>query len=856
MNQTPWLRLTAAGSSNRGRACADAGDSAAAAKESVVTAARILIVEHERPVAARLEQELKTAGYACASVPSGQEAAAAATERAPDLALIDLELTGDPDGVETARHMSGTLDIPVLYLNGNAGQALERRSLDSDPLGYVLKTAPAGQLHLHVETALRLHARQRPQRRAATAIECATEAIVVTDKGGAVTLMNSAAETLTGWSRHEAIDRSLAEIFHGASGVLPVQFETTQRLLEEGGDTARTGGDMMLRTRSGKEVAIDYNVAPAKDRNGRAEGTVLAFHWIDTEQLAQGVRQEARAWRTLMESTNDGIIVIDERGNPIMRNASAERMMGPYQPDSGPEDWSARYGVFKLDGVTQYPSLDLPIARTLRGESTDDEEMVMRNPVQPEGIYINTSARPLLDDSGKLRGGLAVFRDITSIKRSEAELRRAVGRLESQTRLMESVLDSISDAVLATDLQGNYLVVNAAAKRFTGAAPSGVEDLTMTDLPALPAAVGLYLPDKKTLFPADQLPLARALLGEASDDVEIFVHNPKVPDGAYFTASGRPLKDASNSIRGGVVVFRDVTERVRAKEALARAFAEGRLEIVETVLHNIGNAINSAAIGIGTVHELLKRNGTVRRLQALVDALKAREDDWIDYLRDDPKGRQALPFLFALANDFGAMETQLVQTVERVQDRVAHIADIVRTQQAFDRNIMARKDVDMEESIDTAIQILRDSIGKRGIRVDVDCVGAPSPVRIRESQFHQMLVNLMKNSIESIDEQTLSGAPSGPPEIRVRSYVEDEFLVIDIVDNGAGIDPKDLKDIFASGYTTKDTGSGLGLHSAANFVASVGGSLEALSDGIGKGATLRVRLGLSFVLPERSFGEA
>ena len=112
-----------------------------------------------------------------------------------------------------------------------------------------------------------------------------------------------------------------------------------------------------------------------------------------------------------------------------------------------------------------------------------------------------------------------------------------------------------------------------------------------------------------------------------------------------------------------------------------------------------------------------------------------------------------------------------------------------------------------------------------------------------------MVVNLVKNSIEAIDELTLSGSSNEPPEIHIRSYAEDEFLVIDVIDNGVGIDPKDLKGIFDSGYTTKNTGSGLGLPSGASYVASVGGSLEALSDGVGKGATLRVRLGLSFIRP-------
>ena len=822
-----------------------------------MTAARILIVAHEQPLAARLEEELNAAGYACASVPTGQEAVAAAADRPPDLVLIDLELPGEPDGAETAQHLSEALDTPVLYLYGNAERALERRSLESEPAGYVPKTAPAGQLRLHIEAALRLHARQRSQRQASAIAECITEAIVSANRGGDVTFMNPAAEDLTGWSRHEAFGRPLAEIFHGAAGTLPVLFGTMQRIIEEGAHAVRTGGDMMLATRDGEEVAIDYNVAPVTDRNGRVEGTVLAFHRTDEAQATLSVREEARAWRLLVDSTADGVLVIDERGNPTMRNTSAERMLGPYRPDTAPEDWSERYGVFKLDGVTHYPSLDLPIARTLRGESTDDEEMIVRNPGSLEGIYISTCARPLLDDSGKLKGGMAVFRDITSNKRSEAELKETVGLLESQTRLMESVFNSISDAVVAADSQGNYLVVNAVAKRYADAVwPGGFEALKGTDLAALPTTLGLYLPDKNTPVSADHFPLARVLTGETFDDVGLVVRNSKVPDGAYFNVTGRPLRDASNSIIGGVVVYRDVTERVRADEALARAFAQGRLEIVETVLHNIGNAINSAGIGIGTVYEQLKRNRSVRRLQALANALKAHEHDWVGYLRDDPKGRQAMPFLFALADDLGRDGAQLLRTVERVRDRVEHIADIVRTQQGFDKNVMALKDLDLEETINAAVQILQDSVHKRGIRLHVDCSGAPAQVRVRESQFHQMVVNLVKNSIEAIGEAVLSGASSEPPEIHIRSYVEDEFLVIDIIDNGVGIDPKDLKDILGPGFTTKDAGSGLGLHSAANYVASVGGSLEALSDGVGKGATVRVRLGLSFIWPQRSVGEA
>jgi len=54
--------------------------------------------------------------------------------------------------------------------------------------------------------------------------------------------------------------------------------------------------------------------------------------------------------------------------------------------------------------------------------------------------------------------------------------------------------------------------------------------------------------------------------------------------------------------------------------------------------------------------------------------------------------------------------------------------------------------------------------------------------------------------------------------------------------------------LFAPGYTTKRNGSGLGLHSVANFVIGSGGRIQALSDGAGKGTTMRVMLPLSSVL--------
>ncbi len=76
-----------------------------------------------------------------------------------------------------------------------------------------------------------------------------------------------------------------------------------------------------------------------------------------------------------------------------------------------------------------------------------------------------------------------------------------------------------------------------------------------------------------------------------------------------------------------------------------------------------------------------------------------------------------------------------------------------------------------------------------------------------------------------------------------------------MIDNGIGIRSKDTRVLFSPGYTTKETGSGLGLHSAANFVIGLGGRMQPLSEGTGKGTTMRVTLPLSSVAPHATGGE-
>jgi len=341
----------------------------------------------------------------------------------------------------------------------------------------------------------------------------------------------------------------------------------------------------------------------------------------------------------------------------------------------------------------------------------------------------------------------------------------------------------------------------------------------------------------------------------------------KRKNGETFPAllSASILRDTDGKFAGIMGISRDITERKHAEEALresmrreAQAYAQGRLEVIDTILHNIGNAINNVTIGISTIEETLANRKLTSYLLSLANAVKEHQDSFADYIKNDPQGQKVAPFIIALADDFMKQDEELAKIVNRVRNRAEHIADIVRTERTLGKKSGYRKDINVRKAIDDAIIVLQDSIGKRNIEIIVDCDTAPKEISTQESQFHQMLVNLLKNSIEAIDER-VEAAPHVRSEgfeasfIKIGCYFSEasplgsSSFILEVTDNGIGMEKDKLNVIFRPGYTTKESGNGLGLHSIANFVKDCGGQIVALSDGIGEGATIRVALPISTV---------
>jgi PAS domain S-box-containing protein len=192
-------------------------------------------------------------------------------------------------------------------------------------------------------------------------------------------------------------------------------------------------------------------------------------------------------------------------------------------------------------------------------------------------------ALPIFDADGKVARWFGTNTDITEQRELERALRESRDQLEQKVtrrttelsrtnEILRSILSNMGDAVVVADKDNNFLVFNPEAERMFG---KGAKEIPPTEWSQ---HYGLYLPDKVTAFPHDQLPIMRSIRGEEVDNIEMFVRHEKAPHGIWTRITGRPLRGADGNLLGAVVVCRDITE-IKEEEF----FRAGQSRVLEMI---------------------------------------------------------------------------------------------------------------------------------------------------------------------------------------------------------------------------------------------------------------------------------
>jgi signal transduction histidine kinase len=238
-------------------------------------------------------------------------------------------------------------------------------------------------------------------------------------------------------------------------------------------------------------------------------------------------------------------------------------------------------------------------------------------------------------------------------------------------------------------------------------------------------------------------------------------------------------------------------------------------------LKKVGQVSRLATLGelaVGVAHELNQPLNTIRL--AADNVLLSPQAD-----RDDPEFTEG--------------------KLRLISDQAANMGDMIQRMCVVGRAEGGRLMMDARESVRDAVALLSSHCEDQGIAMSVELPNDATPVIGRRNELAQVVINLITNARDAILDAAFAGdglSGAGGGRISIRMEKRPEHVIIEVADNGNGIDPDLVERIFDPFFTTKEVtkGTGLGLSISLGIVAAMGGRLEAANkDG---GAVFTVQL--------------
>ena len=273
-------------------------------------------------------------------------------------------------------------------------------------------------------------------------------------------------------------------------------------------------------------------------------------------------------------------------------------------------------------------------------------------------------------------------------------------------------------------------------------------------------------------------------------------------------------------------------------ELVEKAHLAGMAEIATGVLHNVGNILNS----VNTSSALIRNSIHQSKIEGIFKAnelLRQHIDQIEKFIAENPKGKELMNYYLMLEDPLKKEREELLSQATRLEDKINLIKEVISAQQTYAGANMQTTQTSLDEMIENSLSLQAGSIERHGLIVMKD-LKATSPIMAQRSKLIHVLVNIFKNAKEAMND-----LPPEEKKIFIKTWQDDESVYLSITDNGPGFKQETLKKIFTQGFTTKKNGHGFGLHSSANYIAEMGGSIQASNSDNGKGATFTIKFPLN-----------
>ncbi len=636
----------------------------------------------------------------------------------------------------------------------------------------------------------------------ASVVDSSDDAIISKSLDGTITSWNRGAEIVFGYPASEAVGQPMLML------IPPERVDEESDILGRirRGESVDHFETVRVR-KEGRKIDISATISPIKDSSGAIVGASKIARDITERKAGEEAIRQSDATRSFaLETARLGYWELDLATLQATRSLLHDQIFG-YQ--SLQVEWS--FDIF------------------LRHVHPDDREDVRKNfqSCVSQGKRWEFECRIVCADgdirwiwacgdhyrelSGNATRMFGIIEDITEQKstanaladqteelsRQAEELLRSQQALETQTLMLQSVLDSMAEGLIAADEQGKFILWNPAATRIVG---MGAENVPPGEWNK---HYGVYLPDTITPLPSEQNPLSRAIRGEVST-VEIFLRNPELEEGVWIEISGGPLKGKDGATRGGVVAFRDVTKRKTDEQEIRKLNEELEDRVVQRTAQLAAANQELEAFTYSVSHDL---RAPLRHIGG---------------------------FSKILIEDFGPrMDAEAREHLQRIADgvqRMGLLVDELLNLARVGRHALNLQPTQLNSVIEDVVSLLQPETEGRAVTWKIAQLPTAEcdPILIK-----QVFQNLIANALKFT--RTRDRAV-----IEISQRLEDGQMVIAISDNGVGFNMKysdKLFGVFQRLHRAEDfEGTGIGLATVHRIVHKHGGRVWAEAE-LDKGAT-------------------
>jgi PAS domain S-box-containing protein len=292
-------------------------------------------------------------------------------------------------------------------------------------------------------------------------------------------------------------------------------------------------------------------------------GEVIVLDWGLAKRLGQADEEEFEPLTPEAAAAQDAGLTVQGEvvGTPAF--------MAPEQADGRLDQIDHRTDIYGLGAIFYQVLTGRPpfvgantlevLQKVVRGNPVSPREIWPEVPGALEEVCLKALAK---DPAQRYASAVELAQEVQ--RWQDDQRRQAEDALRHQSEVLRSILNSMSEGVLVADAEENLILMNPAAERMLGRPAEAT-------LAAARGGNEFYQPDQVTLLGGGDLPLMRAIRGEEVNDAEMFLRSPGAATGTWISANARPLRDEFGRVRGGVGVYRDITERKRAEVELQRS---------------------------------------------------------------------------------------------------------------------------------------------------------------------------------------------------------------------------------------------------------------------------------------------